>query len=283
MDWNVRAGLDGACTRARSVSGTVSFSEEKLRGSGIGDHLLVHQSKVIGDSLLVGHIGIRPIVTEVDNDRWEVRLVTVTVIERRCRVIEKIGKHHSAGVIPVPERQTERGVADQLAQDSLVEVEVPSVEREEEPRVVDLNFLVREVDLVVAAVTVSAMDKRLLVKVPGIVGRQSLHELDGLRELGDGVFVHGVSGRADLHGGHSRELVVNNVGRHGRATVIHHGAGREVGGRDDTFGDLRGLDGRGRGHGVGREASRAVEAAQAEEDISPVKLGVCAAVAGGVA
>lgn len=206
----MRAGLNGARTRAGGVSGAVCFSEEELRGAGIADHLLVHQSKVVGDSLLVAHIGIRPIVAEIDDSRWEVRLVTVTVVEGRGGVIEKSGEHHSGGVVPVPEWQSEGWIADQFAQDSLVEVEVPSVEGEEEPRVVDLDFLIREVDLIVSAVAVSAMDICLLVEVTGIVRRQSLHQLDGLRKLGDGVFVHGVSRRADSHGGHSRELVVNN-------------------------------------------------------------------------
>nr|GMD34972.1 hypothetical protein Iba_chr09dCG2540 [Ipomoea batatas] len=83
---------------------------------------------------------------------------------------------------------------------------------------------------------------------------------------------------------HRRELVGENEGRHGRAAVLEIRAGGQTGSGDDAVGEHGGLNGRGGGQRVGTEACGAVEAAQAEKDVSSVELLLgLVAVCGGVA
>lgn len=61
----------------------------------------------------------------------------------------------------------------------------------------DLDFDIRESNLVEGAVAVGAVDVSLLSEVPGIIGGKSLHKLHSFGVFGDVVFVDKVSGTAN--------------------------------------------------------------------------------------
>lgn len=142
-------------------------------------------------------------------------MVTERIIQRTARVHIHCRYGHAVGRVPVPERDGEGVVADEFAEDPLVEVEVEAVEWEEEPRGVDLK-VDRIAGHVVCPVAVGAVDVGLLKVVPRVVGAESLHGSHGLRVLGDVGFVYEVGGWADSDSGVRWWAEIKNlIGAHG--------------------------------------------------------------------
>ncbi|GER46574.1 hypothetical protein STAS_23616 [Striga asiatica] len=139
---------------------------------------------------------------QIRHRRGEVAPVAASIVQRRPGDGERRRDLHAGGAVPVPEGQGEGVVVEQPRADPLEEVEVPPVEGEEQPRLVDLESQVREAALGVRAVAVRAVDVGLLPEAAGVVRRELLHQLDRLRVLGQRGGSGGRLGRrADAAGG----------------------------------------------------------------------------------
>mgnify|MGYP003701961549 CR=1 FL=1 len=86
--------------------------------------LAVHDVEVLIDQLVFRDVRVGSTVVEVERERWQVRLVAPRVVQRRPPVGVDRRERHAVRRVPVPERQRERLVADQLAQYPLMEVQV---------------------------------------------------------------------------------------------------------------------------------------------------------------
>lgn len=200
------------------------------------------------DALSVGDVFIFAVVVEVDEGWWLMLGVAELVVKTGFCVGVDGRNLITRRRVPVPERQCEGVIADELAENFLVEVKVEPVPRKEDPGVMDLDFVVRESDLVEGAVTVGAVDVGLLGEVPGIVVREGFHKLHSFGVLGDVVFVDEVSGTANTKTvGGGRENKVDDflswwaaVGRSGARGEISWAAFGWICGLDGSTGGVAG-------------------------------------------
>lgn len=144
--WNV---LQRPGSRVRVVPRPVGRAQEELRRPGVGHHLPVHDHEIVHNLLPIGGGGIDTVEVEIDDLGWLVSRVAELVVERRGGVGVYGGHYHSSWGIPVPEGHRKGLIPDQLAEHPFEEVEVESVEREEEPGEVHLQLQVREAHLVI--------------------------------------------------------------------------------------------------------------------------------------
>ena len=91
---------------------------------------------------------------------------------------------HALRSIPVPKWKGKGWIIDQAPQDLFIEIEIPSMEREEEPRVVDLEIKVREPNLVICTITISTMNIGLLGEITWIIRGEFFHEVKGFFVFG---------------------------------------------------------------------------------------------------
>ena len=205
--------------------------EERRRHSGRHE-LRVNDMCVLPALKLVRGIRARDQggVGEIDHPRPLRTFVAVGVVERGGGFIVQallrvhIGHDHAFGrAVPVPERQCERVVPNQLCEDALVEVEEEAVPRQEQPVVVNLQRVLgsRKVELVVAvaAVHVGLVDVRAAVRV----GKRA-HELVRLLVLCNVCVVEEVSGRTGSHRQLGWELEARGVAARDRGGTTSFGA-----------------------------------------------------------
>ena len=107
----------------------------------------------------------------------EVVGVAVAVVERAGEgVLEERRHDHAGRRVPVPERQREGIVADELPERLLVEVDVHAVPRREDPREVHVEGCVLVLRVVpVVVVAVGLVDRRLRHEAQRVRRRQRLH------------------------------------------------------------------------------------------------------------
>ena len=155
-------------------------------------------------------------------------------VEEGGAIAGEHGGQHVAAialVVPVPIDKCERRIADETGEDSLVEVEVHAVPREEQPREVDLERCVaRGSALPVGTVAKGAMEIGLDLEATGIGVGEGFHERISLVVLGDVLFAHavggvpdaglgglvGIQGEADdFVGGDDGDATIEEIGVHG--------------------------------------------------------------------
>ena len=124
----------------------------------------------------------------------------VGVKEGGAIACEHGGQHVAAItlVVPVPIDKCERRIADETTEDALVEVEVHTVPREEQPGEVDLERFIGSVAaLLVGTVAKGTMEIGLDLEATGIGVGEGFHERVCLVVLGDVLFAHTVGGVPD--------------------------------------------------------------------------------------
>lgn len=122
------------------------------------------------------------------------------------------------GGVPVPEGEGEGVIIDEAGQDALMEIKVPSVPREEEPRVVHLVLDLGAL-LIVGAVAEGTVNVGLLRVLARIAGRQLAQQLVSLVVLGYVGLADLVGGDSGAEGQVGGELEVGDCGRHRQAAV----------------------------------------------------------------
>jgi hypothetical protein len=175
MDGAVGVVLEGAGAGGAGVAEAVGQAEEEVGGGGAGDELRVHELVVLGAEFRGGFSRAPAGGVEVDCERGLGAVVAVLVPEGGRFVARvEVGQDVGVGrlgrlVVPVPERERERVVAQQLRQNALVEVDEHAVPGQEQPPAVNLQrpCLVRVVQSVVAvqAVQVHLVAPRARVRV----------------------------------------------------------------------------------------------------------------------
>lgn len=209
----VRNVLHGAAAGIGVVAGAVRPAEEQGGALAVGNHLAVHDGEVAGRLVLVRSRNVAAVVVEIEEGGRLVVGVSELVVEGRLGVGVDGGHLHAGGRVPVPEGHGESGVADEAAEGSLEEVQVESVEGEEEPGVVNLDVEIRKADLVVCAVAVSAVDVGLLLETARVGVGKSFHELEGSGELGYVLLVDRMSRwpHSELAAGWGRQLEIYDL------------------------------------------------------------------------
>jgi hypothetical protein len=187
----VRVDLQRPGARVGPVARAVWLPVEQRRQRRVGDELPVHGAEVELRLLLRGAVELlHAVEVHVQEPRRGVRRVAQRVVQHGPRAVERGRHRHALRRVPVPERQREGRVADQLAQDALVVVEVRAVQRLEEPRVVHLDVELRAARLPVSPRAVGAVDVGVLVEAAPVGPGQRLHQLHGTGEVGQELGAH---------------------------------------------------------------------------------------------
>ncbi|KAI4374110.1 hypothetical protein MLD38_012145 [Melastoma candidum] len=228
MDVVVGFTLDGSSAGVSLISGSVRLTEELIWDLGSRDHLPVHDREIGSDLFVFCRGRVSAAVVKVQHSRREVLRVPFSVIQGQAGVCKDLRHRHPWGRVPIPERQGKARVAQKFPEDLFMKVEVVAVEREEQPRGMDLELQVREPDLIIGSITVRAVHIGLLHEAAWIILRQRLHELDCLVVLVDVVRWRQLCSRPYPQRVERRGLEVDDLGGRRRAAVGRRHAGRHL-------------------------------------------------------
>lgn len=132
MNGAVRRVLDRAAPVGEAVARAIGSAEEERAGVETGGELALHDLEVALPLLGEGGGGVG-FFAAAEVDEGEGGGVAGGVEEGGGVGTKDCGDRHGGRVVPVPEWEGEGGVVEELAEDSLVEVEVGAVPWEEMP------------------------------------------------------------------------------------------------------------------------------------------------------
>ena len=218
VDRTVRLHLQGASARAALVAKPVWLAEEQRRRGGARYHVSVHEMRILPPLLRIRAppraLHRRRLLeqrhAQVDNLRTLRARIPIRVVQRLIDTLRRAiaglvgvklrdtdpGVQVQRGVIPVPEREREGVLANEVRQNALVEVDEEAVPRQEQPALVNLQWILLALK-VESVVTVGAVQLGLIVERPAVAVGQRTHELVRLLDLGGVGCVHQIRWVAD--------------------------------------------------------------------------------------